>query len=102
MAEYIERDEAIRKAQDACIKIVFRVLGHGITQFDAADIVDVMESVPVADVVEVKHGEWIWTENGEADYEQFWVCSVCGEKDYIETNYCPNCGAKMDGKDGAK
>lgn len=39
MTEYIERDEAIRKAQDACIKIVFRVLGRGITQFDAADIV---------------------------------------------------------------
>jgi hypothetical protein len=53
MAEYIERDEAIRKAQDACIKIVFRILGRGITQFDAADIVDVMESVPTADVVEV-------------------------------------------------
>lgn len=55
-----------------------------------------MNKIPTADVVELRHGEWIWTENGEEDYEQFWVCSVCGEKDYIETNYCPNCGAKMD------
>ena len=53
---------------------------------------------PAADVVEVRHGRWIWTESGEEDYEQYWVCSCCGEKEYIEYNYCPNCGAKMDGK----
>lgn len=57
----------------------------------------VLMQAPIADVVEVKHGEWIWTENGEADYEQFWVCSVCGEKSYIETKFCSDCGAKMDG-----
>jgi hypothetical protein len=51
---------------------------------------------PTADVVEVKHGKWIWTENGEADYEQFWVCSVCKEKSYIKTKFCSDCGAKMD------
>lgn len=56
-----------------------------------------IEQIPTADVVEVRHGEWIWTENGEADYEQYWVCSVCGEKSYIETKYCSDCGAKMDG-----
>ena len=50
-----------------------------------------------ADFVEVKHVEWIWTENGEADYEQFWVCSVCKEKSYIKTKFCSDCGAKMDG-----
>lgn len=55
-----------------------------------------IEQIPTADVVEVRHGEWIWTENGEADYEQYWVCSVCGEKSYIETKYCSDCGAKMD------
>lgn len=52
---------------------------------------------PNTDVAEVKHGEWIWTENGEADYEQFWVCSVCKEKSYIKTKFCSDCGAKMDG-----
>lgn len=49
MAEYIERDEAVRKAIDACIKVV----GHGITQFDAVDIAEAIESIPTADVVEV-------------------------------------------------
>lgn len=105
MAEYIERDEAIRKAQDACIKIVFGILGRGITQFDAADIVDVMESVPTADVVEVKHGKWkpiVKQDNYfEPPYWDTCKCSVCEyEIDICETvyNYCPNCGAKMDGR----
>lgn len=42
-------------------------------------------------------GEWIWVENGEADYEKYWVCSVCKEHDFVKTKYCPNCGAKMKG-----
>lgn len=42
-------------------------------------------------------GEWIWTENGEADCEKYWVCSVCKEHDFVKTKYCPNCGAKMKG-----
>ena len=40
-------------------------------------------------------GTWIWTENGEVDYEKYWVCSVCKEHDFVRTKYCPNCGAKM-------
>ena len=38
MAEYIERDEAVRKALDACIKVV----GHGISQIDAVDIAEII------------------------------------------------------------
>ena len=49
-----------------------------------------------ADVQPVKHGRWIWTETGNEDYEQFWVCSVCGEHDFYEAKYCPNCGARME------
>ena len=49
MVEYIERDEAIRKALGACVKVV----GRGITQIEAADVIDIMESIPIADVVEV-------------------------------------------------
>ena len=42
-------------------------------------------------------GEWVWTENGEEDYEQYWVCSCCHEKSYWESKFCPECGAKMRG-----
>ena len=71
------------------------------TDFDKCTVVecvvDDIETIPIADVEEVKHGEWIWTENGEADYEQFWVCSVCKEKSYIKTKFCSDCGAEMGG-----
>jgi hypothetical protein len=43
-------------------------------------------------------GEWIWTENGEADYEKYWVCSVCKEHDFVKTKFCSNCGAMMKGE----
>ena len=42
-------------------------------------------------------GEWIWTENGNADYEKYWVCSNCKEHDFVKSKFCPNCGAKMKG-----
>ena len=51
---------------------------------------------PAADVAEVVHGRWIWNEEGEIDWEQFYRCSNCGNKEYWESNFCPNCGAKMD------
>ena len=43
-------------------------------------------------------GEWVWTENGEADYEKYWVCSVCKEHEFIKSKFCPHCGAKMKGE----
>lgn len=43
-------------------------------------------------------GEWIWTVNGEADFEQYWECSVCGGYVFYKTKYCSDCGAKMKGE----
>lgn len=60
-----------------------------------------MEEAPTADVVEVKHGEWIHTDNANR-----WTgkdeCSECtyhtwDREDLSHYNYCPHCGAKMDG-----
>ena len=58
-----------------------------------------MENIPTADVVEVKHGEWIYkTTYGQLDECN---CSLCGQlMTTIEgkrMNYCCRCGAKMDG-----
>ncbi len=47
MAEYIDRDIAIRTAIEMCVKVV----GHGITQMDAAEIAIAFEDIPTADVV---------------------------------------------------
>ena len=44
-----------------------------------------------ADMVSVKHGEWIKTYS-----EYFFKCSECECTSYPKT-YCPECGARMDG-----
>ena len=56
------------------------------------------QSIPTADVVEVKHGRWIPIKRGEVGYSAGdFKCTECGKpnKCYSMTPYCPNCGAKM-------
>lgn len=60
-------------------------------------IMENVQDLQSVDVAPVVHGEWIWTERGDEDYERYFVCSKCGQQQYVETNYCPDCGAKMDG-----
>ena len=99
MAEYIEREAAIKEFMNDALEQV------GYSREDAADCIRYMDA---ADVVPVRHGHWIpLTEcANEGVY-----CSICKKKvwksDYaqcskksrnkLESNYCPNCGAKMDG-----
>ena len=95
MAEYIEREAAIKSAVCAL---------NGVSQIVAVDVVDALEGVPAADVSEVQYGCWRVIENRlHLDVK----CSVCNSSFYVykqgqyridQSNYCPNCGAKMDGK----
>lgn len=66
-----------------------------------------MEDAPTADVVEVKHGEWIYHEC-VSSYEgaiSGYSCSECCifvdeeifDADSFHKDFCGNCGAKMDG-----
>ena len=53
----------------------------------------------VADVVEVRHGEWekrtfIIFDSEKVGYR----CSECNTTWDTTTHFCPNCGAKMDGE----
>lgn len=53
--------------------------------------------LPTADVVEIRHGKWIWKElYDEIGY--ILVCSACEESEGAceRFDYCPNCGARMD------
>lgn len=86
MDEYINRADAIEVVNHAWAK------GLEPTQF--------LESIPAADVAQVRHGEWErcfedWRKQIEGD-----KCSCCGFEHYGTSikNYrhCPNCGAKMD------
>ena len=93
MAEYIERERAIRE-----FAVYFR---------EDKKLVDECESLlcylPTADVVEVRHGEWIF--EFALDGYNFYKCSECGRQEALlekesTAEYFPycHCGAKMDGK----
>lgn len=70
-------------------------------------VLKILEKEPTADVVEVKHGEWIVDKERQILRVRHtkpirslaYKCSECGCKSgnnkYL--NYCHRCGAKMDG-----
>lgn len=108
MAEYIDKNTLLNKMHALHTVPFFK--GHRTDEdvmFDT--MVSVVEEQPAADVVEVKHGEWI-----ETDYRTFdgfetetipnegLKCSICNhifrKKLLWCGNHCPNCGAKMDGE----
>ena len=58
-------------------------------------VIATVRNFPPADVVEVKHAEWIHIDETLGFYE----CSECGfvyEEDY---DFCPHCGCRMIGDD---
>lgn len=93
MAEYIEREAVFKIVTDMICDCKVTHKGRAIRRN--------IKQLPVADVVEVRHGEWIDSETNEGA-----VCSLC--KSFFDSyygffadeqfKYCPNCGAKMDGK----
>lgn len=75
-----------------------------------SDLVDCFACMPTADVEPVKHGHWIYNQNGHDWGLGAWECSLCHSVNnnltcdrrfspyvYVGSKYCPNCGAKMDG-----
>ncbi len=82
-------------------------------------VLDLLGNAPAADVMEVKHGEWIYKHRHRGGFERRTAydefnnphtvtldnryecdepyCSVCGKLGGDFLNYCGNCGAKMDG-----
>ena len=84
MAEYIE------------LEVAKKILADDYA-YAAAKLLD---TVPIADVQEVRHGKWLYEDSdiGWTDYK----CSACGNiistvaQDEDLYSYCPYCGAKMD------
>lgn len=94
MAEYIERADAASFFENSK-----QTMWH---KDDIAATISSKKNIPAADVVEVKHGEWIekqiplnWCED---DVEVVYRCSICDSPNWGETPYCPMCSAKMDGE----
>ena len=88
MKEYIERAVVKEKILSWAVCINHPEL------LSKEDTMHCINSLPAADVAEVRHGRWI--ENT--------FCSCCGGFDEDDKgniiqsfyNYCPNCGARMD------
>lgn len=61
-----------------------------------------LDKLPVSDVQEVRHGEWIDIESSSTQTHKAYKCSHCKRLHYYipcdRPLYCPNCGAKMDGR----
>ena len=94
MAEYIEREAAIRALlNDSPEQVSY-------SREDAADCVHYMDA---ADVAPARHGRWVEIKGmAPPEYHGKHRCSLCyaralERKMHEElSNYCPNCGAKMD------
>ena len=101
--EYIEREESKELLR---IWISDCVLDGDNEAADCfRDCIDLLDSIPAADVAPVVHGQWIgidssfWKPTHSSDIPVFrktYRCSECGRKTAIAENYCPNCGAKME------
>lgn len=97
MTEYIEREEINEAMKEVCDD-------PSCPMHVAAEIAQIIDCAPAADVVAVVHGRWVhphW-KNSDCCYD----CSVCGnEAMHREYKWsgkkiypiCPYCGAKMDG-----
>ena len=88
MAEYIEREAAIRALLNDATEQV------GYSREDAADCIRYMDA---ADVAPVRHGKWeiVVGSNGK----EYMVCTCCRVSQDLTGvfTYCPNCGCRMGG-----
>lgn len=89
MKRYIEEKDVIEG-------IINNLVAGDYLYWQGGWVDDEVAKFPSADVVEVKHGEWISLHNG------YYKCSCCGMSWKLtgtpEINgmyYCLNCGAKM-------
>lgn len=79
--------------------LVHAYLNCGRNKALSADVIHgLIEQIPVADVREVVHGEWI-----DETFEPFspvyhpYKCNICYEHAECPSDFCPNCGADMRG-----
>ena len=94
MAEYIDRDAALREIE----RREARMVGDKRVSVDAMK--SFIKNRPATDVAPVVYGRGI--EQEKYTFGTMYDCSICGNRildNGHSWNYCPNCGAKMDGGD---
>ena len=113
--EYVERKELLKDIEEERPVNWTDSESERQAESDFYKYRDIVMMQPTADVVEVKHGEWLKTDA----YPHRVYCSLC-YKTYVtneeiirgrsdgyptycrEAKYCPHCGAKMDLKEGTE
>jgi rubrerythrin len=102
MDEYIKKQDIY----DELSKDYDYLTNYGKSYVNAT--IRMIKAIPAADVVEVRHGEWLERHRGQKSPEGYFywnapetifICSECGRVEKQKKPYCPLCGAKMDGKD---
>lgn len=88
--EYIERE--------ATLKVISDIISDNKISHKVRAINRKIKQIPAADVVEVRHGEWIKAGVGITERV---VCSHCksDKGSFMLPPFCNQCGAKMDGKE---
>ena len=89
MAEYIEREAAIRAILDKEDREIKNDYEFCLGLIVASNAVS---DLPAADVVPVRRGRWKIYSAKDCLYS----CSECHCLPRDKTPYCPNCGAKME------
>ena len=71
--------------------------------FGIESVMEYVENLPAADVVEVRHGRWIpdicesVSKRNRLIKYKVYSCSECGRSNgRVKKRYCPACGARMD------
>lgn len=99
MKEYIERECALAYIEDSDPDVLdFDGEERLLWGFSRSKAIEIICSVPTADVGPIKHGKWVKV----SEYMPIYVCSICEERnlfrngDNVLSLYCPKCGAKME------
>lgn len=109
MDELIRRADALNAISQYCVGCNSHN-GMRCRSCKIGGAIDAAENCKAVDAEPVRHGKWIWDENGMDWNIGAWVCSECGMRNenihsdmefnphiWAGTKYCPNCGARMDG-----
>lgn len=102
--EYISREAALKSICEYCSEKEMCADAN----VHCAEYADI-KAITAADVAPVRHGRWIWDEDGMDWNIGAWRCSECKSMSPMWWNtdktspmnksghyYCPNCGAKME------
>lgn len=104
--EYIAREAAIDEIESLSVTVTGLRAGKNLLTRYAKhykdSVVKVLSDAPAADVVEVRHGEWLPVSDDD-QHEGEYHCSRCNAEEFIPDRspfppYCWQCGARMDGE----